>query len=300
MLAAVVATVKIGVLGLFHPVELEVKPASSQVLVAESGGQMKILDRNRSLKIRSATKVSGRGGTMARFTLSVPGKIKREYTGRLSVLARDGELIPIVEMELETAVASVVQGEMNNVSIEAMKAQAIVARSYLVSARNRHELFDFCDTTHCQHLREQPRAGSAVAKSVQTTNGITITYQGQTIPALYSGNCGGHTRTLTEAGWNVDDYPYYGVSCPVKGTISGHQLGLCQSGSAELARRGSNYRQIIAHFFPATTLANFSNESALKSDARPKLFDLLVALHFSVPDVDHAMGVHRDIVFVGH
>jgi hypothetical protein len=300
MLAVAVATVKIGVLGLFHPVELEVKPASSQVLVAESGGELHILDRNRSLRIRSAAKVRGRGGAMARFRLSVPGRFSREYTGRLTVIARDGELIPIVEMDVETAVASVVQGEMNNVSMEAMKAQAIVARSYLVSAKNRHELFDFCDTTHCQHLRELPRAASAVAKSVEATNGVTITYQGQTIPALYSGNCGGHTRTLVEAGWNVDDYPYYGVSCPVRGTISGHQLGLCQSGSAEMARRGSTYRQIIAHFFPATTLANFSNEAALKGEARPKLFDLLVALHFSVPDVDHAMGVHRDIVFMGH
>jgi peptidoglycan hydrolase-like amidase len=41
---------------------------------------------------------------------------------------------------------------------EALKAQAVVTRSSYVSARNRHPLFDFCDTTHCQFLRQAPGA----------------------------------------------------------------------------------------------------------------------------------------------
>jgi stage II sporulation protein D len=34
----------------------------------------------------------------------------------------------------------------------------------------------------------------------------------------------------------------------------GHGLGLCQWGSAEMARRGRNMRQILAHYFPRATL----------------------------------------------
>src|ERR1039458_7897639 len=39
---------------------------------------------------------------------------------------------------------------------EALKALAVAARSYFVAGKGRHRDFDFCDTTHCQFLREAP------------------------------------------------------------------------------------------------------------------------------------------------
>ena len=45
MLAAVLAaTVKIGVFGFFHPVELEVRPAPGSILVVESDRRKRVLE----------------------------------------------------------------------------------------------------------------------------------------------------------------------------------------------------------------------------------------------------------------
>ena len=86
------------------------------------------------------------------------------------------------------------------------------------------------------------------------TQGLALTHQGKVLAALYSANCGGHTHTLQEAGWNTAEYPFFGVSCPVKGAPQGHGVGLCQRGAMELARQGATFRDILAHFFPATAL----------------------------------------------
>src|SRR6266571_2973368 len=62
-------------------------------------------------------------------------------------------------MDRETATASVVAAENTpDTPLEALKAQAVAARSYFVAGRGRHHDFDFCDTTHCQFLREPPSA----------------------------------------------------------------------------------------------------------------------------------------------
>jgi stage II sporulation protein D len=198
--------------------------------------------------------VTARNGAAAEFVLSVPGKIRREFRGRLTIREENRHLVAIVEMDRETAVASIVAAESPGSPFEAQKTQAVVSRSFLTAARGRHPGFDFCDTTHCQFMREPPAAGAAARRAQEATNGLALTYQGRTVAALYSADCGGHTRTLEGAGWRVEGYPYFGVECPVRGDISGHRIGLCQAGAAEMARRGSTFRQILAHYFPATLI----------------------------------------------
>jgi len=252
---ALALTVHIGVFGLFHAKELEVKPVPGQVLMVETNGETQTLESGRAMRLKSAARVTGRGGSPATFVLSVPGRIRREFSGRVEVAARNGELIAVIEMDRETAVGSIVAAELPaSAPFEAMKAQAVAVRSFLAAARNRHEGFEFCDTTHCQFLREAPHAGTNAARAAEQTRGLVLTYEGKIVAALYSANCGGHTRSLAEAGWNVEEYPYFGVSCPRGGRVAGHQIGLCQSGAAEMAQRGTGFREILAHFYPAAAV----------------------------------------------
>ena len=83
---------------------------------------------------------------------------------------------------------------------------------------------------------------------------MVVEYQGRAIAALYSADCGGHTRTLQEAGWRVAAYPYFAVECPVHGEVSGHRIGMCQEGAAQMARNDKTFREILAIYFPATTV----------------------------------------------
>jgi peptidoglycan hydrolase-like amidase len=247
--------VAICVFSLFHPVELEVQPARATVLVVERTGRRETLEGSRTLKLNGNATVSGREGAETSFILSIPGKIHREFHGRLEVREHDGHLVAVVKMELENAVASIVSAESPpGAPLEARKAQAVVARSFLIASRGRHEGFDFCDTTHCQFLREAPLAGSTAAKAQEQTRDLIVAYQGRPLAALYSANCGGKTRTLEDAGWNAEPYPYFAVECPVGGAVAGHQIGMCQEGAAQMARTGKTFREILSQYFPATTI----------------------------------------------
>ena len=204
--------------------------------------------------------VTGPTGQSAELQLSVPGKITRRFHGRLDVVLERHELVPTVSMDLETAVASVVAAEqIVSTPPEALKAQAVAARSFLVAARGRHHGFDFCDTTHCQFLREPPAVDHPAARAARETAGLVLAFRGAPVSAFYSASCGGRTRTLADAGLEAaDGYPFFSVECVRRhaaGDRNGHGIGLCQEGAASLAaEHGASFRDILQHYYPGTTL----------------------------------------------
>jgi hypothetical protein len=207
-----------------------------------------------------AVRITGPTGQSADLQLSVPGRITRRFHGRLDVILDGSELVPVVSMDLETAVASVVAAEqIGSTPPEALKAQAVAARSFFIAARRRHGGFGFCDTTHCQFLREPPAADHPAARAARETAGLVLTFRGAPFPAFYSASCGGRTRTLADAGLeDADGYPYFSVECGrhhAAGDRNGHGIGMCQKGAASLAaERGASFAEILQHYYPVTTL----------------------------------------------
>ncbi len=142
--------VRIGVFGLFHPRQLMVSAAAGTAIIVHAGQQSFAVENSSSangvniqsvgngLVVRCGTHsvespeltVSSRENGPVDFLLSVPGKITRHYRGHLEIEQASGILIPIVSMDIETAVASVVAAEsMPGAPMEALKAQAVAARS---------------------------------------------------------------------------------------------------------------------------------------------------------------------------
>ena len=221
----------IGVFGLFHPERLVISclPAQPAIVTVGSrrlvlsdgrgaslyleGGRVRIRINDESL-LASEVNVADQLGRGTEFLLSIPGKITRRYRGRLAVRCQINELVAVVEMGLETAVASAVAAESApGAPLEALKAQAVATRSYYLASPLRHGHFDFCDTTHCQFLREAPSPDSLAAQATAATRGIVLLYDGAIIPALFTGSCGGRTRTLAEVGLVPGPYPYFSVPC---------------------------------------------------------------------------------------
>jgi stage II sporulation protein D len=118
-------------------------------------------------------------------------------------------------MDRETAVASIVAAEMTaDAPIEALKAQAVATRSFLLAGSGRHTGFDFCDTTHCQFLRSPPATASAAARATRATEGLVLEYDQKPLAAMYASRCGGRTHSLSELGMGgKGGYPYFAVSC---------------------------------------------------------------------------------------
>lgn len=284
MLSAAV-TVSIGVFGLFHPTELVISPATSEPLKVESGASVYTLEGSQTAKFRlgrtAEVRVTSASGKPTEFILSVPGKIERRYAGVLAIHASERELIPVIDMDLELAVAAVVAAEsVPRARSEALKAQAVVTRSFFIAGRHRHGAYGFCDTTHCQFLRQPPDPKSAAARATQATASLVLLYQGRVLAAMYSAECGGRTRSL---GANVvsDTYPYFAVDCqyclrnPGK-PARGHGLGMCQQGATGMAADGAKFRAILNRYYPATVVAEFgtgTSQTPSKSTKKQSTFN---------------------------
>lgn len=117
------------------------------------------------------------------------------------VTAGNGELRVITTLPMEQYVAAALEGETSGeMPSEALKAMAVAVRSYATHFHGRHQAegFDFCDTTHCQHLRLEAKA--AVEAAVQATRGELLWDHGTPLAAYYHQDCGGHTEAA-ETAW---------------------------------------------------------------------------------------------------
>jgi len=227
-------SVRIGVLGIFHPHQLTLGSRDGEAIVVTASGQTFFLQPgspNERLQIRASGDIlllnlagkeirtrevhaAGRNQNAADFVLVVPGKLERRYRGTLDVKIVDGVLMLIITMDLETAVASVVQAEsLAGTPFEALKAQAVVTRSYFAAGAGRHAEFDFCDLTHCQFMREVPQPGSPAARAAEATRDLIITFDDKPVAAMFTRSCGGHTLTPADIGISSGGYPYFSVVC---------------------------------------------------------------------------------------
>lgn len=223
------ADVRVHVFGLFAPAEVRVRAGDWQILhVTAASGEARIEGGQTatcrvaaahvacqvgSAHLEGASAAFHGEGPAAAFRLSVPGKIERRFEGRLELTAAGKSLRAVVVMDRETAVSAIVAAESPpGATFEALKAQAVAARSYLLAGA-RHEAFDFCDTTHCQYLRAPLSEDDPARLAAVATRGVVLTYGDQVVRALYSRSCGGATRTLQEAGLAAAGYPYFSVSC---------------------------------------------------------------------------------------
>ena len=261
--------VRIGILGLFRPHEITLKAAPGQALIiqariAQAGGKTFALERssatdsaritslgddlilqigNQSLLV-SDLRASSRNDGVADFLLTIPGRISRRYRGALEVKSVADILIPVVRMDLETAVASVVQAESApDTPLEALQAQAVATRSYFIADRGRHHDFDFCDTTHCQFLREPPPPQSNASRATFATRGQVLAYHDHAVAAMFTRSCGGRTRTPQEVGLSSHGYPYLSAVCDYCLRHPSHWVRRVSSAeAADLRERGEASR----------------------------------------------------------
>lgn len=140
--------------------------------------------RDRSVLLRST------GGQVRIGTASFRGDIVFNPN-------RSNMLTSINVLTMENYLRGVVPNEMPALwPLEALKAQALAARSYAVRQRGKHRQdgFDLCSTVHCQAFAgassEHPQSDQAVA----ATRGEVITYGGTIIDSVYHAHSGGHTR----------------------------------------------------------------------------------------------------------
>lgn len=94
-------------------------------------------------------------------------------------------------------IKGVIPYEMSNSwPLEALKAQAMCARTYAIEGLGKHagNGFDLCASTCCQVYRGTGSANAKTDSAVDETAGMYITYNGEPINAVYCSSNGGATE----------------------------------------------------------------------------------------------------------
>lgn len=133
----------------------------------------------------------------------------------------------VEEINLDEYIVNVVSAEMPvKYNIEALKAQAIVARTYTIhkiTTSSKHKEADICDdSTCCQawiskedrfkkwNSEEANDNWNKIIKAVNETKGKIITYNKKPINAFFHSNSGGKTEVPYYV-WGGKGYPYLQV-----------------------------------------------------------------------------------------
>jgi len=107
--------------------------------------------------------------------------------------------------------------------LDALKAQAVCARTYTLSATgNRHssQHFDICNTTCCQVYRGTNSSSANTDRAVEETSGLYAYYNGALAQTFYYASNGGASEDVKNVWGSTSNLPYLcGVKDPYEQTI---------------------------------------------------------------------------------
>ncbi|MHB9038290.1 MAG: SpoIID/LytB domain-containing protein [Armatimonadota bacterium] len=185
---------------------LAIEVSASGLIIKPSSGNL--IDEKSSITVAS-------GEPTGTLTLISTGISERIYRGSVEVTAKGGILKVVNVINVDDYLYGVLPVEMGeSYPQEALRAQAITARTYALGNRRKHAAqgFDICDGTHCQTYggvsAEKPKCNQAVID----TRGMVLTFSGRVASVMYSTDCGGATVNYDELRPGTS-YPY------LRGTI---------------------------------------------------------------------------------
>lgn len=229
-------TLRVGLWTLWHDRELS--------LTAGANATVRNCERcaARALSSRAEIRAEGNavraetGGASVRATgLWLGGTVTLAAHGQtltlhhpVAITARNGVLILAVSLPIENYVERVVASESNpGDTAEALKALAVVVRSYALHEAHGHADYDLCDSTHCQllHWNGNGQRESLAEAAALATAGETLWFRGQRALAYFSKDCGGRTSSPDEVWRKASAEPF----------LPSRADPFCNSGSAEWA-----------------------------------------------------------------
>ena len=140
----------------------------------------------------------------------------RAFRGEVDIIRKDNmKIMAINRVTLEEYLYGVLYNEVSHRwPIEAIKAQAIAARTFALYQARQNKLQDY-DMTNDIYSQVYSGAASerwSTTRAVKLTASKILTYQGDIFPAYYHATCAGRTEDASNL-WAVDLAPLKGVEC---------------------------------------------------------------------------------------
>jgi len=187
----------------------------------------------------------------------------RQYEGGFEYVRNNEKLTVINVIDLENYIKGVIPYEMNKSwPAEALKAQAMAARTYTLVNLNSHKSygFDVCNTVDCQVYRGCEDRNTNTDNAVDATRGKIITYNGEPIQAVYHASNGGATENCENV-WH-EELPYLrAVADDFESTTNmTHKTWSYEVTNAQLTEilraRGNDIAQIVRAYAVYTDAGN--------------------------------------------
>ncbi|HEY9623618.1 MAG TPA: SpoIID/LytB domain-containing protein [Crinalium sp.] len=167
-----------------------------------------------------------------------PGVETRSYRGQLLLLSDNGGLWAVNAVSMRSYLYSVVGSEVSpSWNMEALKAQAVAARSYALTYYFRpvNSVYHLGSTERYQVYRGIEREAPRTREAVDGTAGEFVSHRGDIVESLYAAS---------------DDI--------VMEAFQGH--GMSQLGALDLANQGYTYKQILKNYYPDTGVGRIEQE----------------------------------------
>ena len=178
--------------------------------VSNNGGTLTLVRGGRSEAMGTRFKLrrhqsSGENGVR----IAQARKPQSLYPGDIEFIAKGGNVQIIVHVYMEDYMRGVLPYEMDNsFPLEALKAQAVAARTYALKKMSAQSTtYDLVDTTSDQVYNGTPTGNARCVQAVQETSGIVGTVSGEYMASYYTASNGGQTETVANA-WGSGSYNY--------------------------------------------------------------------------------------------
>lgn len=210
------------------------KPAKSALAELEGGEKLRVLvlSGRKTIRVNGAkgtgsgvniTRLSATTARVNKKTIELPVRLAptkefvylngRPYRGVIDLYAGDEGLLAVNELYLEPYIVGLINYEISSKWPEAaVKAQAIVARTYALHQKNRtgtigiDERYDLDGSVLGQVYKGANAEDSLAFRAVKATLGAVLTYRGRYALTVYHSNAGGMTESSANV-WTTG-YPY--------------------------------------------------------------------------------------------
>ncbi len=209
-------------IGLTHPRNGALFSSEGDIFLDTSDGKSYRFEGVHAVKIRVRGSWVKLGSGSYRLPVQLSGSAGwfringKSYRGMLIIRRFMGKLLFVNHLDIEDYLKGVVSKEMPpDWPLEALKAQAVIARTYAIYKRTHmsdYKGFDLYDSTLDQVYQGLDGEGEKGNRAVESTAGIVITYKGEVIKSYYHSTSGGRTEDPVNV-WGKP-YPYLrSVSC---------------------------------------------------------------------------------------
>lgn len=161
---------------------------------------------------------------------------ERWYRGKVRLISRGNSLLAVNHVHLEPYLSSVVGSEMfSHWPLEALKAQAVAARSYALVRKNEsaNPFYDLGATEAWQVYKGVHSEASTTHTAVQQTAGQILVSKGEIVDAMYA--------DTDETSRKAHD-----------------GKGMSQTGAMLYAKQGSDYLHILGTYYPGSSLTRLN------------------------------------------